>query len=732
MFGREASMLPGGSAEDSHVSERTPPRLWEWDPATDEVTWTSNLDNLCLSESDESRTTLTEFLKNLLPEDREGVKAELAAAVERGGEAFLEFRLMRSEGDVRWMAWHGKLIQPDGAEAPRLAGVGMDISDIHHVNRMIRERNELLRTTVRSIGDAVITTDANGRITFLNPVAEELTGWKNEEVTGLPSEEVFRIVNEQTRIKVESPVHKVLRDGLIVGLANHTVLIARDGTERPIDDSGAPIKGDDESILGAVLVFRDITERRKMDEAVQRLAAIVESSDDAIISKDLNGIITTWNRAAERIYGYSADEMIGRSKARLIPADLPNELTNILEQVRAGNKIEHYETVRVRKDGSRIDLSISVSPILDSDGRVIGASTIARDITHQKKRERSISESENRLNGILQSAMDAIITIDEDQKIVFFNSAAERMFQTSAHEAIGAPIDQFLPERYRGAHRRHILRFGETGTTMRTMGELGAISGLRANGEEFPIEASISQTEVGGGRIYTVILRDITERLRAYEASRLHQAEVEALNEQLQRSMKETHHRVRNSLQLIAALTDMQAMDGRTVVPATDLNRIQSQVRALAAVHDILTREAGNRGDANELSAREMLERLLTLFREATPEREISAHLDDVRISAKQGSSMAVIANELVTNAIKYSEGPVTVRFSSSDNTGVLEVLDRGKGFEKGFDPEKSQKTGLSLVCHIARWDLGGNIDFGSAKDGGGRAAVTIPLDRRS
>src|SRR5262249_41167924 len=151
-----------------------------------------------------------------------------------------------------------------------------------------------------------------------------LTGWEPNEAAGKPLEQVFHIVNEETGRPVESPVRKVLREGVVVGLANHTVLVARDGREVPIDDSGAPIPGEGGAVAGVVLVFRDVTEARRAVEARLHLAAIVESSDDAIISKDLGGIITSWNQAAERLYGYTAEEIVGKPLTLLVPPGHPD------------------------------------------------------------------------------------------------------------------------------------------------------------------------------------------------------------------------------------------------------------------------------------------------------------------------------------------------------------------------------------------------------------------------
>src|SRR5215472_4212272 len=158
---------------------------------------------------------------------------------------------------------------------------------------MPKELEHYLKTTLASIGDAVISTDAQGRVVFVNKVALSLLRATEADIKGKHIDEVFHIQNEFTRREVESPLVKVLCDGATVGLANHTVLVARDGTEIPIDDSAAPIRGEDGRLQGAVLVFRDITARRQAELTQRLLAAIIEHSDDAIISKDVNGIVTS-------------------------------------------------------------------------------------------------------------------------------------------------------------------------------------------------------------------------------------------------------------------------------------------------------------------------------------------------------------------------------------------------------------------------------------------------------
>src|SRR5882724_6784611 len=268
--------------------------------------------------------------------------------------------------------------------------IARETCEQRRVLEQLRQSEERYRVTLASIGDAVISTDNKGRVTFMNAVAEEMTAWEQNEALAIPLEKVFPIINEITRRPVENPVARALREGKVVGLANHTILISRDGKEWPIDDSGAPIRGQKGDVRGVVLVFRDATKQRAAELTARKLTSIVENSDDAIIGKDLNGVITSWNRGAEHIFGYSAAEAVGKPVSILIPPDHADEEPKILERIRRGERIGHYETVRQRKDGTLINVSLSVSPIKDADGRVIGVSKIARDITQHKRMEKEL------------------------------------------------------------------------------------------------------------------------------------------------------------------------------------------------------------------------------------------------------------------------------------------------------------------------------------------------------
>lgn len=314
------------------------------------------------------------------------------------------------------------------------------IEMLHRARRKVVRAYGTMSTTLSSIGDGVVVTDSAGRVTFLNPEAERLTGWQRGDAEGRPLSQVFRVVNEHTRREVENPVEQVLRDGKVVGLANHTLLIARTGEETPIDDSAAPIGGPGEAEHGVVLVFRDVTEQRLAETERARLAAIVSSSGDAILAKNMEGRIVSWNAAAERLFGYSAAQIIGRSVEVLIPEEHRFEEASILDRLRKGQPTELIETTRLTRDGRRMPVSVRVSPLRDSEGVIFGASSIIRDLSEVVAARNALAEEKELLATTLSSIGDAVIATDAKAAITFLNPVAEKLTGWSLAEAVGMPL----------------------------------------------------------------------------------------------------------------------------------------------------------------------------------------------------------------------------------------------------------------------------------------------------
>ncbi|MDR3638355.1 MAG: PAS domain S-box protein, partial [Isosphaeraceae bacterium] len=263
----------------------------------------------------------------------------------------------------------------------------------------IRRSEAWLATTLSSIGDAVIATDERGHVRFMNPIAQTLTGWPQAEAVGRPMETVFEIINEDTRQPAEHPVARVIREGVIVGLANHTVLVTRGGAETPIEDSAAPIRNDKGDVVGVVMVFRDVTDARKAENALRgseaRKAAILASALDGIVSIDDEGKVVEWNPAAEATFGYPRGDVLGRDMCDLlIPPPLRDAhrkgLSHYLATGEGPVLGRRIEITALRADGTEFPIELAITPIA-TDGPP-SFTAYLRDISERKRYEQAIAE----------------------------------------------------------------------------------------------------------------------------------------------------------------------------------------------------------------------------------------------------------------------------------------------------------------------------------------------------
>jgi PAS domain S-box-containing protein len=264
-------------------------------------------------------------------------------------------------------------------------------------------QKELFAAALAGIGEGVLVTDAVGKCLLLNEEAERLTGWTKSEVVGRRLGDFYQVVHGKSLQPVQSPVEIVLQTGKAVASSEDAVLLAKSGKKTSVDSNARPVFKPDGGLANIVLVFRDVTLRRKAEESGQRLAAIIENSGDAILSKDLDGIVQTWNAGAERLFGYTAEEMIGKPILTLFPPDRLTEEDRILDHLRNGKPCEIFETFRLKKGGERVPVSIVVSPLRDHEGQIIGASKIVRDISERKQSEAKLHAQLNRLSLLSQT-----------------------------------------------------------------------------------------------------------------------------------------------------------------------------------------------------------------------------------------------------------------------------------------------------------------------------------------
>lgn len=318
---------------------------------------------------------------------------------------------------------------------------------------------------------------------------------------------------------------------------------------------------------------------------------------------------------------------------------------------------------------------------------------------------------------LVERMQEGAVTLSESGIILYCNLRFAQMLRLPHEKALASSAHQYIkPEQ--SAQFTTLLRRGKLQTAK------AEITLCAVNGSYIPTYITVGPLpdEVEG--CLCLIVTDLTEQ----ESLRTHQAEIEQLNERLQRSMMETHHRVKNSLQIIGAMVDMQVMEGRPFVALAEVRRFGTQIKSLAVVHDLLTMEAKSDGQAHFVSGKSVLEKLLPLLEFTSSERKFTAEIEEARLTSSQATGLALVTNEVISNAIKYGKGLVEARFTVQDNHATLEVRDDGPGFPPNFDPRKLDTTGIGLVENLTRWDLKGKVCYENRPGGGASVRVIMPL----
>jgi two-component system, LuxR family, sensor kinase FixL len=361
--------------------------------------------------------------------------------------------------------------------------------------------------------------------------------------------------------------------------------------------------------------------RKPDDQASLRLAAITGSSDDAIIGKDLSGVVTSWNPGAQTMFGYTADEIVGRSITIIIPPERFDEESSILERVRRGESLVHLETLRRRKDGRIIPMSLTISPVRNDSGQVIGVSKVARDLSEANRVQGELQRREALFRSILDTVPDALIVIDEGGLIQSFSATAERLFGFSPEEVVGRNVSMLMPSPYREEHDFYLARYLATGER-RIIGIGRVVVGQRKDGSTFPMELAVGEVLLEGARLFTGFVRDLTERQeREHRLSELQSelVHISRLNE-LGQMVSALAHEVNQPLTAIT-------------------NYLSGARRLLAAGNQHGAQQAMERITEQADRARQIIQRLRDLARKGEPERQPESLLRTI----EEASALALI-----------------------------------------------------------------------------------------
>jgi PAS domain S-box-containing protein len=456
-------------------------------------------------------------------------QARLREAVARaasGATQRFDVPLQLGGNPQRWVDLQVAPLRDDVGRVTHLSAAATDVTARKEAEESLRRRAEELERLIEAVPAAVWVAD--------DPQCRAITGNRqaNELSEAAPGENVSATMTPEARRFFSSEGRELAADELpmqVAAATDHDVRDSEFALERPSGErrtllgNAVPLHNARGEVRGCIGAFIDVTERRQAEEALRQsqewLRLFIEHAPAALAMFDRDMRYIAVSRRWRLDYSLGEREILGRSHYDIFP-EIPEAWKAAHRRALADEVVHADEDRFERLDGTVQWLRWEVRPWHTSDGGVGGVVMLTEDISERKRAEEARRESEQWLSGIVSSAMDAIIAADEGQRIRLFNPAAEAMFGVSAAEITGEPLARLIPERSRRAHEQHVRDFARTGASARRIGALGTLRGLRANGEEFPMEASVSQVQVGRERIFTVILRDITERILAEAALR--------------------------------------------------------------------------------------------------------------------------------------------------------------------------------------------------------------------
>jgi PAS domain S-box-containing protein len=588
-----------------------------------------------------------------------------------------------------------------------------DTAERMKAEEALRRSEQRFRALIENSSDAITLTRADGTVVYASPATSRLLGYSPDEYAAQNPPDLLH--PDDTERIAELLARLIQQPG--ISISAEFRLRHKDGSWRWMEGTGTNLLADP-SVQAIVGNYRDVTVHKQAETLQSRLAAIVESADDAIYGSTLTGIITSWNAGAARMYGYGPEEIVGRSATLLVPPDKRDEVPRILQQLQRGESLTHLETVRVRKDGTRIEISLSVSPIRNALGDVIGGSIIARDITERKKAERVLRESEERYRSLFNGVPVGLYRATPSGEILEANDAMIRM--------LGCPDRKtFLA---RGAANLYVDPQARV-RWIESLSREGTVSGFesqlrRYDGTTMWARSSARAVHDGAGRVayFEGAVEDITGSKRAEEAVQ-RAGEADRANRAKNEFLSRMSHELRTPLNAILGFAQLLELDHLTPEQAESVGHIlkggQHLLELINEVLDIARIESGRMALSLEpVLVHELIQESLQLAGPLAAEAHVRLSVDgsglpDKFINADRQRVKQVLLN-LLSNAVKYNRKGGTVTLSCEDVPGNrlrIKVADTGSGISEdgmkrlftpfdrlGAERTHVQGTGLGLA----------------------------------
>jgi PAS domain S-box-containing protein len=630
----------------------------------------------------------------------------------------------------------------DGAHVYQTAIV--DLTERDRAEEALRAKEAELEQIVTQTPFMLVRCTRDLRYRYVSQAFARFVESTPEEVAG---KKLVDVIGEEGLAAIQPHIDKVLTGKTV----SYEQMVPLPHGPRFLHAVYVPDKGSGGEVVGWVASIIDITERKKTEVAAMRLAAVVQSSHDAVVAKTLGGIVTDWNKSAERIFGWKAKEIIGKSILTLIPKDRHPEEKEILRKIRRGESIDHYQTIRKRKDGKLIDVSLTISPVKNAKGEIIGVSKIARDITRQKRAERLLAEQAR----LLDLSNEAILVRDRDDRITYWNHGAEELYGYSAKEAVGQVTHKLLRtkpvqplEKIYAALEKHDRWSGELvhqhkdGTRIFVMSHW-ALDRDETGERAFVLETNTDITarkhaELALQRSKNMLEKLVLQRTRALRTANAEleseirrrkglEGQILEISDREQEKLgQELHDGLCQQLTAIGFLTRATALRLRDhrVVQVDDLEKIAQLINGSVMDARNIARDLHKEEiDAAEFASalRDLVDRKIW---QTSCRLELKTKIDIENDLV--ASQLYRILREAILNANKHARATqVVLRVERSKNNLVFTVTDNGVGF-------KTKPRGHGLGFHIMKYraeSIGARLDFESLKEGGARVTCSLPIE---
>jgi PAS domain S-box-containing protein len=816
---------------------------WEWNLLNNKISWSDEMYRI-FGLKPQEELSFDKILNYIHPEDRDYLRdAHQEALKGEKPSILIEVRIVSADEEKRIINGCSEVIFNEENKPVQMIGTVQDITELKKAEETLCASEARFRSLYENSLDGILLTKPDGTILSANPQACSLFSMTEDEIIKAGRDGL--VADEE---KLAAALAERRRTGLFKAELTHR---RKDGSTFLGEVSSGPFFVDLEGVTTPSHIIRDITERKRTEEIILELANIVESSNDAIITRSLDGIITSWNKGAEQIYGYSAEEILGKCISILEPEELKGEIKQLADKVKKGERVRHYETLRLKKDGTKINISVALSPVFDINGKLTAISVIARDITRRKKAEQALKLSEERYRIVAEQTGQLVYDYDVEKNDVCwagnikeFTGYDPEKFRnmTLSRESRVHPEDldklqnkikkymkyggNYLSEyRLRKSNGSYIFvedngvcLKNEKGNVNRVLGtikniterklsqerleiserkyrsfienfkgivyqadenyipqflhgaveeitgyseeefmakrpwkeiidpeylpiihndelKLRASTDIRTLEREFRIKNRKGNTKwihetfqkipgENGKTIYQGVLYDITERKQAEEA--LVKYEIA--------KKKEIHHRIKNNLQIISALLDLQAekLKGRTSVSTSELlnafKECQDRVISMALIHEELYK--GGETDKLNFSSyvRKLAENLILAYTVGNKDISLDVDLEESTFfNVDTAVPLGIIVNEIVSNSFKYAfsgrdKGEIRIKLhrekegeckkeGCKTKSYVLSLSDNGVGIPEDLDIENLDSLGLQLVTSLVD-QLNGQLEI--------------------